>query len=81
MRSSLAWCLEPQWYEPGQRPKAAKPRVSTVHDTFARVRLEAPTLKAQGLTGPQIAERLGVSRDTVYAALRAAGCGRAKVGK
>ncbi len=80
MRSSLAWCLEPEWAHV-ERPKLGSHRTgmyvrkTNVKENFERLLVEAPRLKREGLTGKQIAFRLGASRDATYKALRMAGLG------
>lgn len=87
MRSSLAWCLEPQWCEreappiPGSHRKGAYIRKTKVLENFARIKEEAYALKMQGLTGREIAFRLGVGRDSVYEALRQQGQGTRTLSK
>ncbi len=87
MRSSLAWCLEPMYCERESREQIRNGgahdagsyiRRTQIRQNFARILEKAPTLKAAGLTGPAIAEELGVSVDSVYRALREAGCGKGK---
>ena len=77
MRSSLAWCLEPEWNErePGSRSYVRK---TAVRQNYSRIMREAPLLLAQGMTGVMIAAELGVSADSVWRALREQGFRRGK---
>ncbi len=87
MKSSLAWCLEPMYCEResreplrngGAHDAGSYIRRTQIRQNFARIREQAPTMKATGMTGPAIAAELGVSEWSVYRALREAGCGKGK---
>lgn len=74
MKSSMAWCLEPTYCEREYRPRLDNSvRKSGIKQNFERVCREAANLHTQGLSGAEIARRLGVSTDCVYRALRISG--------